>query len=80
MLTMHLLGLNFRTTSTTRRAMPSETGVIDLVGFLKVLREIGYDGPVSPEPFNPRLKELPAEQAVRETHEALETAWQAAGV
>jgi sugar phosphate isomerase/epimerase len=63
-----------------QRAMPSETGVIDLVGFLKILREIGYDGPVTPEPFNQRLRELPAEQAVRETHEALDKAWKAAGL
>ncbi len=62
------------------RAMPSETGVIDLVGFLKVLDEIGYDGPVSPEPFNQRLREFPAEQAVRQTHEALDKAWRAAGL
>lgn len=34
------------------RCLPGETGVIDLIGFLKTLKEIGYDGPVAPEPFS----------------------------
>ena len=33
------------------RALPGETGVIDIAGFLKALQGIGYDGPVTPEPF-----------------------------
>lgn len=63
-----------------RRALPSETGVIDLVGFLKVLKDIGYQGPVSPEPFSQRVRELPAKQAVQETHDGLDKAWKAAGL
>ncbi|MGC8976461.1 MAG: sugar phosphate isomerase/epimerase family protein [Candidatus Ratteibacteria bacterium] len=47
------------------RFLPGETGIIDIVGFLKVLKEIGYDGPVTPEPFNKRVNELPDEIAVR---------------
>lgn len=62
------------------RALPSETGVIDLVGFLKVLDEIGYVGPVTPEPFSQRVRALPAEQAVKETGEGLDRAWKAAGL
>ena len=62
------------------RALPSETGVIDLVGFLKVLEEIGYEGPVTPEPFSKRVRELPAEEAVKETGDGLDKAWQAAGL
>ncbi|MCC6730902.1 MAG: sugar phosphate isomerase/epimerase [Chthonomonadales bacterium] len=34
-----------------QRCLPGATGVIDLVGFLRALAEIGYDGPVTPEPF-----------------------------
>lgn len=34
-----------------RRCLPGATGVIDIAGFLGALREIGYDGPVTPEPF-----------------------------
>ncbi len=63
-----------------RRALPAETGVIDLVGFLKVLKGIGYEGPVTPEPFSQRVRELPAEEAVRETGAALDAAWRAAGL
>jgi len=48
----------------TNRALPGETGVIDLVGFLRTLRDIGYTGPVAPEPFSKRVRSLPAELAV----------------
>jgi len=62
------------------RALPSETGVIDLAGFLGVLNEMGYGGPVTPEPFSRRVRELPPDEAVRETHEGLNRAWQEAGL
>lgn len=39
-----------------RRCLPGATGVIDLPGFLSALDKIGYDGPVTPEPFgNPAV-------------------------
>jgi sugar phosphate isomerase/epimerase len=63
-----------------KRALPSETGVIDLVAFLKVLKDIGYDGPVTAEPFSQRVRDLPADQAVSETHAGLAKAWEAAGI
>lgn len=62
------------------RALPSETGVIDLVGFLNALNEIGYAGPVTPEPFSRMVRELPASEAVRVTHRGLDEAWRAAGL
>ncbi len=62
------------------RALPSETGVIDLAGFLSALNEIGYAGPVSPEPFSRMVGELPAGEAVRMTHRGLDEAWRAAGL
>jgi sugar phosphate isomerase/epimerase len=34
-----------------KRALPGATGVIDIRGFLMTLEQIGYDGPVVPEPF-----------------------------
>jgi sugar phosphate isomerase/epimerase len=37
------------------RALPGETGVIDLTGFLQALAAMGYDGPVTPEPFSAKL-------------------------
>ncbi len=45
------------------RAMPGETGVIDIGGFLRALKEIGYTGPVTAEPFKKELKDLPDDQA-----------------
>jgi sugar phosphate isomerase/epimerase len=42
------------------RALPGDTGVIDLVGVGEALRDIGFDGPVSAEPFSPRREELAA--------------------
>jgi sugar phosphate isomerase/epimerase len=49
------------------RALPGETGVIDIVGFLHALRDIGYTGPVVPEPFKKELADLPSDQARLET-------------
>jgi sugar phosphate isomerase/epimerase len=63
-------------------ALPMETGVIDLVGFMRPLREMGYDGPVMPEPFSQRLNDLAAtdpESAVREAARSMDALWRAAG-
>jgi sugar phosphate isomerase/epimerase len=45
------------------RCLPGETGVIDIAAFLQVLQSIGYDGPVTPEPFKKELKDLPDDEA-----------------
>ncbi|MFA4030284.1 MAG: hypothetical protein GDYSWBUE_001926 [Candidatus Fervidibacterota bacterium] len=58
------------------RCLPGETGVIDLVGFLGALRDIGYDGPVTPEPFSKALSELPDEEAALVTARALNRVWE----
>jgi sugar phosphate isomerase/epimerase len=44
------------------RDLPGATGVIDIAGFLRTLKEIGYDGPVTPEPFKKELKDLPSDE------------------
>ena len=62
------------------RCLPGETGVIDLPGFLRKLEAAGYDGPVTPEPFSQRVREMPAEDAARTTATALRGAWRAAGL
>jgi sugar phosphate isomerase/epimerase len=62
------------------RCLPLETGVIDLTGFLRALQTIGYDGPVTPEPFSKSVNELPPEEAVRVTGETMRQAWEAAGI
>ncbi|MFZ4506229.1 MAG: sugar phosphate isomerase/epimerase family protein [Fimbriimonas sp.] len=45
------------------RCLPGETGVIDTAGFIEALRTIGYDGPVTPEPFKKDLADLPDDEA-----------------
>ena len=62
------------------RCLPMETGVIDLPGFLSALASIGYDGPVTPEPFSRRVNALPPQEAARVTAEAMRRAWRAAGL
>jgi len=63
-----------------RRALPSETGVIDLASFLNVLKDLDYKGPVTPEPFSQRVRELPPAEAARETFLGLDKAWREAGI
>ena len=63
-----------------QRAMPGETGVIDIAGFLGALEEIGYDGPIMAEPFSQTVRALPADEAVRATSEALDKILAQAGV
>jgi len=57
------------------RALPGETGVIDVRGFLEALESIGYKGPVMAEPFSKRLSEMPPDQAVAVTAKAIESVW-----
>lgn len=49
------------------RCLPGETGVIDIAGFLGTLKQIGYNGPVAPEPFKKELGSLPSDEARLET-------------
>jgi sugar phosphate isomerase/epimerase len=62
------------------RHLPGETGVINLPGFLRALRSIGYDGPVTPEPFSEKVSRMSPEEAVKTTGEALMKTWVEAGL
>jgi sugar phosphate isomerase/epimerase len=62
------------------RALPGETGVLDIRGFLNALAEIGYDGPVTAEPFSQRVREMAPEAAVAATAEQVHAVWQSAGL
>jgi sugar phosphate isomerase/epimerase len=62
------------------RALPGVTGVLDLTGFLHALASIGYDGPVTVEPFDKSLKEMAMEEAVHKTSNALNGVWIRAGL
>ncbi|MEO2005930.1 MAG: sugar phosphate isomerase/epimerase family protein [Candidatus Poribacteria bacterium] len=61
------------------RCLPGETGVIDLVGFLQALKEIGFDGPVTPEPFSKELNAMEdKEAAAAKVGGALKAVWEEA--
>jgi sugar phosphate isomerase/epimerase len=65
------------------RRLPLATGVIDLAGFMGALRRIGYDGPVTVEPFDGQLNDLAARDphaAATTTAESLGGLWQVAGL
>ena len=62
------------------RNLPGETGVIPITTFLQALAKVGYEGPVTPEPFSARLHTLAPEEAVRETAAAVRNVWRAAGL
>ena len=62
------------------RTLPGETGVIDIKGFLGALARIGYDGPITAEPFSKKVSSLPPREAVRVTSESLDCIFAQAGI
>lgn len=63
-----------------QRCLPGETGVLDIGRFLGVLDAMGYDGPVTAEPFSARVNALSPQDALRETSDAMHRAWDSAGI
>ena len=62
------------------RDLPGATGVIDIAGFLQTLQSIGYDGPVTPEPFV-NLSGLSSDEARLQTiGAAMDVIWERAGL
>jgi sugar phosphate isomerase/epimerase len=65
------------------RTLPAETGVLEIGPFLRKLDQLGYDGPVTPEPFSKRLNELAATDplaAAREAARSMRVVWDAAEI
>lgn len=63
------------------RALPGETGVIDIAGFLQALAAVGYDGPVVPEPFKKELNNLPSDdERVRAVGATMDRIFETAGL
>jgi sugar phosphate isomerase/epimerase len=63
------------------RDLPGATGVLDIVGFLHALRDIGYDGPVTPEPFKQELKNLASDvERLKLVNAAMDKIFQQAGI
>lgn len=66
-----------------QRCLPGETGVIPNVELLQILKGMGYDGPVTIEPFNQKVKDAIAESPLKAAvmaREALDGVWSAAGI
>jgi sugar phosphate isomerase/epimerase len=59
----------------SRRELPLATGVIDTGGFLNALNQVGYDGPAAAEPMNAALRQLPPDEALAKTAEAMKKAF-----
>lgn len=66
-----------------QRFLPMQTGVLDLVGFMQKLDALGYDGPVTTEPFNQELNAVAAEDpkaAAQQVSDAMDKLWQESGL
>ena len=50
-----------------KRRLPGATGVIDIKGFMDALKSVSYDGPVTAEPFDEKLKALPDDEKLAAT-------------
>ena len=62
------------------RWLPGE-GIIDLTGFFKALKQIGYQGGVAPETIGPRIPDtMPPEESARLALEATRSVMKQAGV
>ncbi len=62
------------------RLLPGASGVIDIVGFLRALDRMGYDGPVAVEPFDAAVRALPPDERVRVAGASLARVWEQAGL
>jgi sugar phosphate isomerase/epimerase len=62
------------------RLLPGASGVIDIVGFMKTLAAIGYDGPVAVETFSEELKQLTPDEAASRAGIAVANVFKAAEI
>lgn len=62
------------------RCLPAETGVIPLPELMQILDGIGYDGPVTVEPFSAKINAMEPQEAARTAAESLDTVWAQAGL
>jgi sugar phosphate isomerase/epimerase len=63
------------------RLLPAVEGArIDLVGLLSLLREKGYDGPVTVKPSRTAFQTRRRETIVKQTAEVMDKVWRAAGL
>jgi len=63
-----------------QRLLPGASGVIDIVGFLRALERMGYDGPVVVEPYNEDVVALAPDDRARAARESLCKVWSLASL
>ncbi len=74
-------GLTLDTYMDRDRRLPTETGVIDLAGFMQRLDAMGYDGPVTCEPFSARANAIEDPyEAAQLVAQHMRRMWQQAGL
>lgn len=74
-------GLTMATYDDHDRRLPTETGILPLEGFMKKLIALGYDGPVTPEPFSKTVNAIEdPQEAARLTADYMDRLWQVAGL
>ena len=62
------------------RCLPAETGVIPLTELMHILTDIGYEGPVTPEPFSQTVNAMEPIDAAKATGASLDKVWASAGL
>lgn len=62
------------------RKLPSPDGIIDVVGFLREINQLGYKGPIVVEPWNEEIKRLSCEEAAKRIKKSLDECMIAAGI
>lgn len=62
------------------RCLPAETGVIPLTELMHILTDIGYEGPVTPEPFSQTVNAMEPADAAKATGASLDKVWANAGL
>ena len=62
------------------RCIPAETSVIPLAELMQILNGIGYDGPVTVEPFSAKINAMAPQDAAKTAAESLDKVWEQAGL
>lgn len=68
-------GLTVDQQQDTVRCLPGTTGVLKIDDFFQGLADLGYTGPVIPEPFDPKLGQTPFGDAVKAVKESVDKVW-----
>ena len=71
-------GINLDDQLDDERCLPGETGVIPAAEVLQILNQIGYDGPVTPEPCNDKIEAMGPSAAAKVCLESLDRVWKQA--